>query len=72
MEPRDRACLPSSFPKDIPGTCYFLHKYLHPGTDPAASQVKHIQDALKDFNIGQTKPDDIENDDSSRTTETQN
>ncbi|KAF9818212.1 hypothetical protein SFRURICE_003953 [Spodoptera frugiperda] len=72
MEPRDRSCLPNSFPKDIPGTCYFLHKYLHPGTDPAASQVKHIQDALKDFNIGQTKPDDIENDESSGATESQN
>ncbi|KAJ8720755.1 hypothetical protein PYW08_006220 [Mythimna loreyi] len=72
MEARDRSCLPNSFPKDIPGTCYFLHKYLHPGTDPTASQVKHIQDALKDFNIGQTKPDDIENDESSGATESQN
>ncbi|KAL4703420.1 hypothetical protein ACJJTC_005931 [Scirpophaga incertulas] len=55
MEPRDRSCLPNSFPKDIPGTCYFLHKYTHPGTDPAAPQVKHIEDALKDFGIGQGK-----------------
>jgi hypothetical protein len=39
MEPRDRSCLPNSFPKDIPGTCYFLHKYTHPGTDPTAPQV---------------------------------
>ncbi|KAL0829732.1 hypothetical protein ABMA28_003227 [Loxostege sticticalis] len=56
MEPRDRSCLPNSFPKDIPGTCYFLHKYTHPGTDPAAPQVKHIEDALRDFGIGQEKP----------------
>ncbi|KAJ0172712.1 hypothetical protein K1T71_011851 [Dendrolimus kikuchii] len=59
MEPRDRSCLPNSFPKDIPGTCYFLHKYTHPGTDTDASQVKHIQDALKDFGIGQAKPGDV-------------
>ncbi|XP_063384665.1 head-specific guanylate cyclase [Cydia fagiglandana] len=57
MEPRDRSCLPNSFPKDIPGTCYFLHKYNHPGTDPSAPQVKHIEDALKDFGIGQVKTD---------------
>ncbi|XP_063832001.1 head-specific guanylate cyclase [Ostrinia nubilalis] len=56
MEPRDRSCLPNSFPKDIPGTCYFLHKYTHPGTDPTAPQVKHIEDALRDFAIGQQKP----------------
>ncbi|XP_072945633.1 head-specific guanylate cyclase [Epargyreus clarus] len=55
MQPRDRSCLPNSFPKDIPGTCYFLHKYTHPGTDPNATQVKHIQDALKDYNIGAVK-----------------
>ncbi|XP_038219009.1 head-specific guanylate cyclase [Zerene cesonia] len=60
MEPRDRSCLPNSFPKDIPGTCHFLHKYVHPGTDPGASQVKHIQDALKDFGIGQAKPADVD------------
>ncbi|XP_041969667.1 head-specific guanylate cyclase [Aricia agestis] len=59
MEPRDRSCLPNSFPKDIPGTCYFLHKYTHPGTDPDATQVKHIEDALKDFGIGQTKPEEV-------------
>ncbi|XP_063622801.1 head-specific guanylate cyclase [Cydia splendana] len=57
MEPRDRSCLPNSFPKDVPGTCYFLHKYNHPGTDPSAPQVKHIEDALKDFGIGQVKAD---------------
>ncbi|CAG4960947.1 unnamed protein product [Colias eurytheme] len=62
MEPRDRSCLPNSFPKDIPGTCHFLHKYVHPGTDAGASQVKHIQDALKDFGIGQTKPADVDTD----------
>ncbi|XP_026330207.1 head-specific guanylate cyclase [Hyposmocoma kahamanoa] len=56
MEPRDRSCLPNSFPKDIPGTCYFLHKYTHPGTDQNATQVQHIQDALKYYGIGQTKP----------------
>ncbi|KAJ2945214.1 hypothetical protein O0L34_g9284 [Tuta absoluta] len=60
MEPRDRSCLPNSFPKDIPGTCYFLHKYTHPGTDPDASQVQHIQDALKDFGIGQGKTPDVD------------
>ncbi|KOB72703.1 Soluble guanylyl cyclase alpha-1 subunit [Operophtera brumata] len=58
MEPRDRSCLPNSFPKDIPGTCYFLHKYTHPGTDPAATQVKHIEDALQEYAIGQIKPGD--------------
>ncbi|XP_047508407.1 head-specific guanylate cyclase [Pieris napi] len=63
MEPRDRSCLPNSFPKDIPGTCHFLHKYTHPGTDPDASQVKHIEDALRDFGIGQTKPADVESED---------
>ncbi|XP_063366092.1 head-specific guanylate cyclase [Cydia amplana] len=57
MEPRERSCLPNSFPKDIPGTCHFLHKYNHPGTDPSAPQVKHIEDALKDFGIGQEKTD---------------
>ncbi|XP_073954227.1 guanylate cyclase 1 soluble subunit alpha 2 [Choristoneura fumiferana] len=60
MEPRDRSCLPNSFPKDIPGTCYFLHKYSHPGTDVDAPQVKHIEDALRDFGIGQTKSGDTE------------
>ncbi|XP_012551167.2 soluble guanylyl cyclae alpha-1 subunit isoform X1 [Bombyx mori] len=63
MESRDRSCLPNSFPKDIPGTCYFLHKYVHPGTDPAASQVKHIQDALKYYEIGQFgQSNPVEND----------
>ncbi|VVD02333.1 unnamed protein product [Leptidea sinapis] len=62
MEPRERSCLPNSFPKDIPGTCHFLHKYTHPGTDPEASQVKHIQDALKHFGIGQIKPAELEAD----------
>ncbi|XP_013141467.1 PREDICTED: head-specific guanylate cyclase isoform X1 [Papilio polytes] len=61
MEPRDRSCLPNSFPKDIPGTCYFLHRYKHPGTDPSASQVQHIQDALIDFGIGQGKSVHVDN-----------
>ncbi|XP_023943569.2 head-specific guanylate cyclase [Bicyclus anynana] len=60
MEPRDRSCLPNSFPKDIPGTCYFLHRYSHPGTDPNETQVKHIQDALKDFDIGQGKTNEVD------------
>ncbi|XP_068623127.1 head-specific guanylate cyclase [Battus philenor] len=60
MEPRDRSCLPNSFPKDIPGTCYFLHKYTHPGTDPNAPQVKHIEEALIDFGIGQAKSGGVE------------
>ncbi|XP_053616078.1 head-specific guanylate cyclase [Plodia interpunctella] len=60
MEPRDRSCLPNSFPKDVPGTCYFLHKYMHPGTDPQASQVQHIQDALKFYGIEQAKPGEVD------------
>ncbi|XP_064074590.1 head-specific guanylate cyclase [Vanessa tameamea] len=64
MEPRDRSCLPNSFPKDIPGTCYFLHKYTHPGTDPEATQVKHIEDALKDFSIGKGKSSEVEREES--------
>ncbi|XP_060806332.1 head-specific guanylate cyclase [Amyelois transitella] len=60
MEPRDRSCLPNSFPKDISGTCYFLHKYTHPGTDPQATQVQHIQDALKYYGIEQSKPGEVD------------
>ncbi|XP_048481199.1 head-specific guanylate cyclase [Plutella xylostella] len=60
MEPRERACLPNSFPKDIPGTCHFLHKYTHPGTNPDASQVKHIEAALKDYKIGQLLPGEVD------------
>ncbi|XP_049878664.1 head-specific guanylate cyclase [Pectinophora gossypiella] len=60
MEARDRSCLPNSFPKDIPGTCYFLHKYTHSGTDPNETQVKHIEDALKDYGIGQGKTNEVE------------
>ncbi|KAG6446941.1 hypothetical protein O3G_MSEX004663 [Manduca sexta] len=60
MEPRDRSCLPNSFPKDIHGTCYFLHKYTHPGTDPGEPQVTHIRDALKDYGIGQANSTDVD------------
>ena len=49
MTPRSRECLPPGFPSEIPGTCYFLDDYKHPGLDPSLHIFEHISAALSDI-----------------------
>lgn len=51
MTPRDRSYLPAEFPKDIPGTCYFLDSYKHEAVPEDAPQHLHIEQALKDLGM---------------------
>lgn len=52
MTAREREFLPAEFPKDIPGTCYFLDSYRHEAVPEDAPQHQHIEHALKDLGIG--------------------
>ncbi|GLG93357.1 Head-specific guanylate cyclase [Gryllus bimaculatus] len=51
MTPRPRDCLPKGFPADIPGTCHFLHTYLHPGLarDGSCTLQDNVQAALREL-----------------------
>lgn len=49
MTPRARECLPPGFPPEIPGTCYFLDDYKHPGVDSTVHIFGHISAALSDI-----------------------
>ncbi|RWS31956.1 guanylate cyclase beta 1 subunit-like protein [Leptotrombidium deliense] len=46
---RSRDALPSEFPSDIPGNCYFLDDYRHPNLDSNDPLFAHIAAALREY-----------------------
>uniref|UniRef100_T1ITQ8 guanylate cyclase n=1 Tax=Strigamia maritima TaxID=126957 RepID=T1ITQ8_STRMM len=48
---RNPTCLPSMFPTDIPGTCYFLNGYQHSDIDNSVDLDASIENAMKEFTI---------------------
>ncbi|ODN06500.1 Head-specific guanylate cyclase [Orchesella cincta] len=46
FEERPRDCLPKGFPTDVPGTCYFVLSYKHPGLSDDNPEFEHIHQGV--------------------------
>ncbi|XP_047122155.1 head-specific guanylate cyclase-like [Schistocerca piceifrons] len=51
FEERPRECLPKGFPKDIPGTCYFVLGYKHPSLPADRPLADHVEAAIAELGL---------------------